>query len=140
MVNDASIQSYFHAAGKSSLKQGHRPQTAANTQSSSPNNIVEEQHCSSPFYEGWHPQVEYQETEISSSIPGPGRVAITGRIANFFHLETSSKSPHAAKGCWKLIVKDDTGAIEVNISNGRDPAVLAKLHATGQVVVRRNRL
>lgn len=65
--------------------------------------------------ENWLPSQEYDELEIASLIPGPRRVVFKGRIANFHHQATTSKRPRAAKGCVKIIVKDNTGAIMVSI-------------------------
>ena len=59
----------------------------------------------------------YEETEIGSLVPGPQRVALMGRVANFYDQSTPNKMPQAAKGCVKIIVKDDTGALTVDILN-----------------------
>ena len=61
----------------------------------------------------WQPRVPYDDVDIGSLCPGPRRVALTGRIVNFYDLHTPSKKPHAAKGCLKLMVKDDTGLLDV---------------------------
>lgn len=45
--------------------------------------------------------------------PGPGCVALEGRIVNFYDQATPSKMPQAAKGCLKLIMRDDTAALSV---------------------------
>ena len=58
-------------------------------------------------------RVCYEDAFIGSLSPGPGCIALLGRIVNFFNLPTPSKMPQAAKGCLKLIVKDDTGAMAV---------------------------
>ena len=61
----------------------------------------------------WQPRTIYEEIDIAALVPGPSCVAVMGRVVNFFHLETPSKAPHAAKGCLNLVVKDDTGALVV---------------------------
>ena len=61
----------------------------------------------------WHPRGTYEECDIDALVPGPGCFVLTGRVVNFFGLATPSKAPHAAKGCLKLVVKDDTGALVV---------------------------
>lgn len=61
----------------------------------------------------WQARVEYVETNINALVPGPGRVQVTGRIANFHHQANSSKMPHAAKGSFRVVVKDNTGAMVV---------------------------
>ena len=63
--------------------------------------------------ESWHPSIEYTECDIRNLIPGPHAVMFMGRVANIFDVSTSSKSPQAAKGCLKLTVKDNTGAVTV---------------------------
>ena len=62
----------------------------------------------------WRPRVEYPDVDIGSLVPGPGCVALTARIVNFYDQATPSKMPQAAKGCLKVIVKDDTGAMVVS--------------------------
>jgi len=62
----------------------------------------------------WRPRGIYEEVDIETLIPGPGCVTIMGRVVNFFFLETPSKAPHAAKGCLKMVVKDDSGALVVS--------------------------
>lgn len=68
-----------------------------------------------PKLHRWQPRVEYQDVDIGSLVPGPGRVALTARIVNFYDQVTPSKMPRAAKGCSKVIVKDDTGAMVVSL-------------------------
>lgn len=59
----------------------------------------------------WRPEVEYVEADIASLDPGPRCVVIHGRIVNFHNQPTTVRKPKAAKGCFKLIVKDNTGAL-----------------------------
>ena len=68
-----------------------------------------------PTLHRWQPRGTYKEVDIETLVPGPGCVALMGRVVNFFHLQTPSKAPHAAKGCLKLVVKDDTGALVVGL-------------------------
>lgn len=62
---------------------------------------------------GWIPAREYDEVDIAALNPGPQCITVVGRIANFYDQPTPSKMPQAAKGCIKVIVKDDTGALTV---------------------------
>ena len=66
-----------------------------------------------PVDENWVPEREYDEREIVDLVPGPGCVMFSGRVANCYDQKNTSKSPHAAKGCLKIIVKDDNGAVTV---------------------------
>ena len=62
----------------------------------------------------WQPRCEYPEIDISSLEPGPGCFELKGRVVNMQdEKQSSTKMPHAAKGCLKLIVRDDTGVISV---------------------------
>ena len=61
----------------------------------------------------WQPRCEYQEAEIKDLVPGPGCVALVGRIVNLHDQQSLSNAPNAARGCLKIVVKDDTGAILV---------------------------
>lgn len=74
----------------------------------------------------WRPQAEYHDVDIRSLVPGPGCVALTARIVNFYDQVTPSKMPQAAKGCLKVIVKDDTGAMVVSLQ-------LLQLHFLGVI-------
>jgi hypothetical protein len=62
----------------------------------------------------WMPSRNYEEIDIAELIPGPRSVMFHGRIANLYDHPTTSKKPKAAKGCVKLIVKDDSGAVTVS--------------------------
>lgn len=61
----------------------------------------------------WQPRGHYEDVEMKELVPGPGCVALMGRVVNYYQLETPNQKPHAAKGCLKLVVKDDTGALLV---------------------------
>ncbi len=66
-----------------------------------------------PLLGPWTPTQVYEEIEIGCLIPGPQRVTFMGRIVNLYDQPTPSKKPQAARGCLKVILKDDTGAIVV---------------------------
>lgn len=66
-----------------------------------------------PKLHKWQPRCDYNEVDIGGLEPGPGCVMVVGRVVNLYHEEKLSKSPNGAKGCLKLIVKDDTGALSV---------------------------
>lgn len=67
-----------------------------------------------PTLHKWQPRAEYNEVDISELVPGPGCVTVMGRVVNFYNQPTPSKTPMSAKGCLKMIVKDDTGAFTVS--------------------------
>ena len=67
-----------------------------------------------PTLHKWQPRTTYNETNISDLGAGPGCVTLMGRIVNLHNIATPSKMPKAAQGCFKLIVKDDTGAFAVS--------------------------
>ena len=69
-----------------------------------------------PSSEDWIPAKEYEEADIGTLQPGPQCVTLVGRLVNFYDQPTPSKMPQAAKGCVKIIMKDDTGAITVSLS------------------------
>ena len=66
-----------------------------------------------PSLHKWQPRCDYNEVDIGCLEPGPGCVMLVGRVVNLYNEEKSSKTPNGAKGCLKLIVKDDTGALSV---------------------------
>ena len=63
----------------------------------------------------WQPRCEYKDIDIGNLEPGPGCVAIQGRVVNLYEQPFASKMPHAAKGCLNLLVKDNTGVMRVRI-------------------------
>lgn len=69
-----------------------------------------------PNLHPWQPKGEYREADIQSLAPGPGCLCLVGRVVNLYNQQGWSKMSNAAKGCWRLIVKDDTGAIMVCLS------------------------
>ncbi|MCJ1398080.1 hypothetical protein MMC11_001277 [Xylographa trunciseda] len=68
-----------------------------------------------PALHRWNPRSDYEDCDISSLVPGPGCRALQGRVVNFYHQPTPSKKPQAAKGCLKVVIKDDTGALMVRL-------------------------
>ena len=71
----------------------------------------------------WKPNGVYKDMEIGSLIPGPDCVALMGRVVNFYDQVMLSKMPQAAKGCLKVLVKDDTGVLAVSSPHRRQYAV-----------------
>lgn len=63
----------------------------------------------------WQPEVDYTECEIHDLNPGPRAVTFMGRVANIFDVSNAPKTPRSAKGCVKLCVKDDHGAVTVRV-------------------------
>ncbi|KAF2199677.1 hypothetical protein GQ43DRAFT_375678 [Delitschia confertaspora ATCC 74209] len=68
-----------------------------------------------PSSNRWTPTADYEEADIGDLQPGTVRVTFMGRIVNFYDQVTPSKRPLAAKGCLKLTVADDTGALTVRL-------------------------
>ncbi|MCJ1308764.1 hypothetical protein MMC25_002418 [Agyrium rufum] len=122
MPSNASIQHYFNPH---SLPSKHSSPFTSNPISSiltpgESSNISAKSQSSSVTNTGlqrqWIPKAEYEETDIAALVPGPGRVMIGGRIVNFYDQKIEKKtSPQAARGCIKLIVKDDTGVIAIKL-------------------------
>ena len=71
-----------------------------------------------PTLHKWQPRCEYKDVDIGNLVPGPGCVAIQGRVVNLYEQPFASKAPHAAKGCLNLLVKDDTGVLRVSSFRG----------------------
>lgn len=65
----------------------------------------------------WSRRTEYKETRIGDLAPGPGCFRIEGRIANFYEMTNSSKSEVAAKGSFRILIHDDTGAFAVRVES-----------------------
>jgi hypothetical protein len=113
-----SIQSFFKSSKPSTPQTHAQPTTPTQTQPSKPGDGFTEAEVDvvlrPTIDESWLPSREYEEVEIASLVPGPGCVTFMGRIANFYDQSTPSKRPRAAKGCVKIIVKDDSGALTVS--------------------------
>ncbi|KAF2104784.1 hypothetical protein NA57DRAFT_29494 [Rhizodiscina lignyota] len=112
-----SIQSFFQPAAPS--KAAHEARPAAVQQPPEPGDGFTEAekqvHRPSTIEKTWNPPQEYDDVDISDLIPGPGCRTFMGRIVNFFDQQTPSKRPRAAKGCVKMIIKDDTGALTIRL-------------------------
>jgi hypothetical protein len=65
--------------------------------------------------EAWKPKQTYETLLIGELEPGPKRVTFLARIVNIYDQPTAGRSPRAAKGCLKILAKDDTGCILVGI-------------------------
>jgi hypothetical protein len=115
-----SIQSFFKSS-KPSTSQAHA-QPAAPTQAHSkePGDGFTKAEVDTVLHpvinESWIPAQEYEKLEIANLVPGPKCVSFQGRVTNFYDQNTLSKRPRAAKGCIKVIVKDDSGALTVSSS------------------------
>lgn len=62
----------------------------------------------------WEPRDHYEMLQISKLLPGSGRVCVVGRVVNFYEQPTPNRMPHAAKGCLKVQLRDDSGTILVS--------------------------
>ncbi|KAI9664361.1 MAG: hypothetical protein M1831_002294 [Alyxoria varia] len=116
-----SIQSFFHPSSSpiSSTSKGgqspNRPHETPASELADGFSSTEVNRVLYPTVENWVPERNYEEREIGSLIPGPQAITIVGRIVNFYDQVTPSKMPQAAKGCMKVIVKDNTGALTVRL-------------------------
>lgn len=104
-----SIQSFFQPE----ISPSRNPATTTPCETGDGFTVEEIEATLQPKLHKWQPRGSYKEVEIGSLVPGPGCVALMGRVANFYDQATPSKAPQAAKGCLKVIVKDDTGALMV---------------------------
>jgi hypothetical protein len=115
MAQFPSIQSFF----KPELPSKDDPQKLVMSSSAGPSDgftAEEIEAALHPSLPKFQPRCEYQETNIESLVPGPGCISIVGRVVNLNHQQRSSQMPNAAEGCWRLIVKDDTGTLLVILS------------------------
>ncbi|GAB7342995.1 hypothetical protein MBLNU457_g1091t2 [Dothideomycetes sp. NU457] len=104
-----SIQSFFHSQSSS-------PQKLSLTQPDDESTYSQFRTTVGTFRkQPWKPSADYIRYEITDLLPGPGRVCVQGRIANIFNLGNLSRVPYGAKGCLKLLVKDDTGVLTVRL-------------------------
>ena len=112
---DASIQAFFSPTPSSSPIKSTSPAIPSSDSAIGDGFTAEEvQEALKPKpAEPWHPSTEYAELEIRDLEPGPKAVTFMGRIANIFDVANTPKTPRSAKGCVKLCVKDDKGAITV---------------------------
>ena len=62
----------------------------------------------------WRLQHDYEEASIGELAPGPRRVSFTARVVNLYDDQNvHSKKPDSAKGCLKVLMKDDSALIQV---------------------------
>lgn len=61
----------------------------------------------------WQPQQPYDHVTIGQLSPGPRRVNFTARVINLYDRPVQSKLPKAAKGCLKVLVRDDEATLLV---------------------------
>lgn len=113
MVQFPSIQSFFKPELPSKFDL-QKPSMSSSARPSDGFTSEEIEGALHPSLPNFQPRCEYQETDIESLVPGPGCVSIVGRVVNLNHHQRSSQMPNAAEGCWKLIIKDDTGALLVD--------------------------
>jgi len=99
---DASIQAYFEPTPNASFGDGFTAEEVKEALKQNPE-------------EPWHPAGDYVDTEICDLYPGPRAVCFMGRVANIFDVSNTPKTPRSARGCVKLCIKDDTGAITVRL-------------------------
>ena len=113
-----SIQSFFKSS-KPCTSQAHiQPTTPTHVQPKEPGDGFTEAEVEAVLHptidESWVPSQDYEELDIANLVPGPKCVSFQGRVANFYDQNTPSKRPRAAKGCIKIVVKDDSGAVTVS--------------------------
>lgn len=116
-----SIQSFFGIAQRTSAPNQSTSEVAPPAPSMTPGDGF----TKSELYAALHPDIteplnpgrDYEKSDISSLCPGPKCLSFTGRVSNLFDQTQGSKMPRAAKGCLKLVVKDDSGAITVKEPN-----------------------
>ncbi|KAI9730849.1 MAG: hypothetical protein M1834_005567 [Cirrosporium novae-zelandiae] len=63
----------------------------------------------------WNPNQEYDDTDIIDLTSGWKNVTFMGRVVNFHSFPIPDRGPQSAKGCTKIVVKDDTGIIVVKL-------------------------
>lgn len=113
-----AIQSFFHSQSSSPQKSSLTQPDDVSVYSQSQTTV------GSLTNRSWKPTADYIRYEIADLLPGPGRVCVQGRIANIFDLGNLSKVPYGAKGCLKLLVKDDTGVLTVRLWYTQPPTEL----------------
>lgn len=106
-----NIQSFFHP------ESSEQRQNSVGASARAGDGFTEEEieAARSPVLPQWVPQQEYEDAEIGSLVPGHRRVTFKGRVVNFYDQQTPSKMPQAAKGCFKVVLKDDTGGLMVTL-------------------------
>lgn len=69
-----------------------------------------------PTLQPWEPRERYEIVQISTLVPGSGRVCLLGRVVNLYEPPAPNKMPRAAHGCLKFHIRDDSGTIMVSQS------------------------
>lgn len=64
----------------------------------------------------WQPQQPYDDASIGQLSPGSRRISFTARVVNLYDRIVQSKVPKAAKGCLKVLLRDDEAALLVRTS------------------------
>lgn len=110
----ASIQSFFQPEVPSSFpSQRQSADRKADTGDGFTSSEVEG--VLHPTLHKWQLRANYEAVDIGSLVPGPSCVVIVGRVVNFYDQPNLSKMPQAAKGCLKILVRDNTGAFAVSV-------------------------
>ncbi|ERF76910.1 hypothetical protein EPUS_02621 [Endocarpon pusillum Z07020] len=64
----------------------------------------------------WQPRHDYEEVSIGELAPGPRRVSFIARVVNLYDDQNvHSKKSDSAKGCLKVLMKDDSALIQTNL-------------------------
>lgn len=107
-----TIKSFFEPvpSPSQSAQKGHLP-TLQTTTAPIEGGLVEAARLS-PGH--WRPQHDYEEVSIGELAPGPRRISFTARVVNLYDDQNvHSKKPDSAKGCLKVLMKDDSALIQV---------------------------
>lgn len=78
-------------------------------------NSAEVEATTNPTPRTWKPPGQYADVQISKLVPGPAPVCLLGRLVNFYDQPTPERMPPTAKGCLKLLMKDDTGTMMIRL-------------------------
>lgn len=114
--SDASIQAFFSSTPKRSPIERSSPHQSSDTVIGDGFTEDEVKEALKPKPAGpWQPTTQYAECDIRDLIPGSGAVSFMGRVANILDAANTPKMPRSAKGCLKLCIKDDGGAITVRL-------------------------
>ncbi|KAL8937210.1 MAG: hypothetical protein Q9216_004538 [Gyalolechia sp. 2 TL-2023] len=68
-----------------------------------------------PALHAWKPNKHYEDVQISKLVPGSAPVCLLGRLINFYEQPIPGRMPYAAKGCLKVVMKDDTGIMMIRL-------------------------
>lgn len=103
----------------SSLKQDAPPKGSSPPRAPAPDNSFASSEraaniTSSPLSK-WSPEHDYEEVSIRDLCPGPRWATFTCRVINIYDQAIESKMPLSAKGCLKILVKDDTATVLIKL-------------------------